>query len=515
MHAAIVRGLIVGALLVSCVSIVRAQQKPAPAAPAAPAGRVETDVTHRSHDYPSGPPYSGVLSADAYPFRDLRNELRNKTTGTYTVTSTGDLFWRFPVAKRIPADIRDLLRNADTTVGNLEGGSSDYPPDRGRDVADLGFDLLAPGEDDSVAGYEARAKYLFPLGVKVPGMGMNLAEARRPVFQETPQGLVAFLHACPGIDLCGDAATATTPGVNPLGLTVWNTVTATQLAQLQGIRDSIMARRNEPDVVVPSAMPPAEPPGRLTLFGQRYMVADKPGDIHYEVNKADEQAQILAVRNAKEISDFVIFHMHAHQNRHSFQHYSMDNYPSDYMRPFLHKLIDNGLDMYVGTGVHTLQGIEIYKGRPIFYNQGNLGRDLIRRSANAATRDNTMSDNSAGALGGMTPTERGERVYYTVSWNEISSTAYIAHTTYKDGRLSEIRLYPVEIGLGQRPWSREHIPQTPSPEKARQILERVQKYSEPFGTRISIENNIGIIRVPPEATVDVGGDLVIPGRGPK
>ena len=51
----------------------------------------------------------------------------------------------------------------------------------------------------------------------------------------------------------------------------------------------------------------------------------------------------------------------------------MDNYPADYMRPFLHKLIDNGLDMYVGTGVHTMQGIEIYKGRPIFYNQGNLG----------------------------------------------------------------------------------------------------------------------------------------------
>ena len=55
---------------------------------------------------------------------------------------------------------------------------------------------------------------------------------------------------------------------------------------------------------------------------------------------------------------------------------------------------------------------------------------------------------------------------------------------------------------------------TPTPEKARSILERIQRYSEPFGTKISIENNIGIIRVPPEATVEVGGDLDIPGWRP-
>ena len=51
-------------------------------------------------------------------------------------------------------------------------------------------------------------------------------------------------------------------------------------------------------------------------------------------------------------------------------------------------------------------------------------------------------------------------------------------------------------------------------EKAREILTKLQKYSEPFGTKISIEDNIEVIRVPPEATVEVGGDLVISGRGP-
>jgi hypothetical protein len=189
--------------------------------------------------------------------------------------------------------------------------------------------------------------------------------------------------------------------------------------------------------------------------------------------------------------------MHAHQNRYSFQQYSHDNYPADFMRPFLHKLIDNGLDMYVGSGNHSMQGIEIYKGRPIFYNQGNVGIDLQR-----------APDSPPGNLTG---TERREP---TAELNFERSVAYMANTSYKDGRLVEIRLYPVDVGLGRRPWSRENIPETPSPEMARSILERIQKYSEPFGTKISIENNIGIIRVPPEATVDIGGDLVIPGRQP-
>ncbi len=142
------------------------------------------------------------------------------------------------------------------------------------------------------------------------------------------------------------------------------------------------------------------------------------------------------------------------------------------------------------------------KGRPIFYNQGNLGVDLVRGLDSPPNAQN------------MTGTERSEqqRAYMQ---GENNSIAYVANTTYKNSRLVEIRIYPVDLGLGARPWSRENIPVTPTPDKARSILEKIQKYSEPFGTTISIENNIGVIRVPPEATVEVGGDLDIPGRRPQ
>lgn len=470
---------------------------PAPGAP-------ESILTNRYNpDYPAGPPYQTIVPAEQMKYRDLAPELRNKMVGTFTVAATGDFHQDYPIAQRMTPQLREVLRSADITVGNFESNIGPDPEFQAKDAANLGYDFLAPGESED---YVTLREMFGAVGIKVAGNGANLADARRPVFKELPQGLTAFIAACPGIDLCGAAATAggrdgPKPGMNPLGLTVWNTVTAQQFEQLRAMRDSMLARRGEADVAVPSADAPPEPAGRLTFLNQRYMIGEKPGTIHYETNPADEQAIALTIRNAKEVADFTIFHMHVHQNRYTFQQYSIDNYPPDFLQPLLHRLIDNGLDMYVGSGNHTMQGIEIYKGRPIFYNLGNLGN-----SVNTGATVQSAPD-------GMTNPERGERLWANW-WTRYGSSAYIAKTTYKDGKLSEIRIYPVDIGLNGGVWSKEHVPTTPSPARARQILEDLQRFSMPFGTKISIESNIGVIRVSPDATVDVGGDLKIPGRQP-
>ena len=94
------------------------------------------------------------------------------------------------------------------------------------------------------------------------------------------------------------------------------------------------------------------------------------------------------MRNAKEYADYAMFTMHSHQNRYAYQAYSQDHYPADFLVELTHKLVDNGMDMYVGHGNHTIAGIEIYKGRPIFYNLGNFsvmrfGADTPRPPATA------------------------------------------------------------------------------------------------------------------------------------
>lgn len=43
-----------------------------------------------------------------------------------------------------------------------------------------------------------------------------------------------------------------------------------------------------------------------------------------------------------------------------------------YQRAFARKLIDSGVDAIIGSHPHVVQGIEIYKGRPVFYSLGNF-----------------------------------------------------------------------------------------------------------------------------------------------
>jgi hypothetical protein len=60
----------------------------------------------------------------------------------------------------------------------------------------------------------------------------------------------------------------------------------------------------------------------------------------------------------------------------------------------------------------------------------------------------------------------------------------LAESHYEKGRLVEVRLYP------------GGIPMMPSPEMAKRVLEKVQRLSQPFGTKIAIEKGVGVIRVP-------------------
>ena len=470
-------------------------------------------------------PYRVTPDPATFQWRDLSLELQNKMTGNFVVASVGDVLWQEPAGKRMSPIVREVLRTADTTFGNLEGylvdrqqwaGSNGYqnnwaPKELARDLADLGFDLMGSGEGDGeLAGQQSTMKILDEVGIKRPGYGPNLSIARQPAFQELPQGRVALVSAFPiGPVASGPIATnksgndgAERWGMNPLRLTQWVTVTDEQLTQLRAIRESILARRTEPDVARPTDLPVDEP-NTLTLLGKNYLVGEKPGEFVYEMNSTDRQAQVLAVRNAKEYADFVMFSMHVHENRYAFQAYSQDNYPANYVRELAHELIDNGLDMYVGHGNHTMQGIEIYKGRPIFYNHGNLAVQRFGSDDSPPNRDN------------LTNIESNEiRDHWLQQF--INLVAFAARTRYEDGKLVEVLIYPLDLGVdtSKTPWSRSSIPQTPSPELAQRILGDLQRFSEPFGTKISIENNIGIIRVSPEETVSVGQDLKIPGRGP-
>ncbi len=48
------------------------------------------------------------------------------------------------------------------------------------------------------------------------------------------------------------------------------------------------------------------------------------------------------------------------------------DYPQKYQRKLAYKMLDSGADAIIGHHPHILQGIETYKGKPIFYSLGNF-----------------------------------------------------------------------------------------------------------------------------------------------
>ena len=178
--------------------------------------------------------------------------------------------------------------------------------------------------------------------------------------------------------------------------------------------------------------------------------------------------------------------IHCHQANYAFQEYSLDNDVPDFLVELAHKAIDNGADLFIGEGVHTLRGVEIYKGKPIFYGIASfISQGIYGIKAEPANPSNTPFTEVENGW-------RGQRYHP----DELEVLLVTAH--FEGGKLAEVQLYPAELGQDmKRPLSRLGIPMTPAPELAQRILAKVQKISKQFGTTISIENNVGVIHVAP------------------
>jgi hypothetical protein len=144
-------------------------------------------------------------------------------------------------------------------------------------------------------------------------------------------------------------------------------------------------------------------------------------------------------------------------------------------------VIDAGADTFLGTGVHVLRGIEIYKGKPIFYGLGEFFRQM-----------------DVIGLSGMGGRGRGDDNSPPIKYESI-----VAVSRFEHGQVSEIRLHPLELTDDVR-MAHRGIPRLASPQMAQRILTRLQKLSAPLGTTITIEGNIGVIR-PRPAGATAGG----------
>jgi poly-gamma-glutamate synthesis protein (capsule biosynthesis protein) len=326
-------------------------------------------------------------------------------------------------------------------------------------------------------------------GLVYAGVGRNLDEARAPRFVETPKGRIGLvgMYSETGGTQSRLAATYRVgvtggrPGLNPINLTRAIVVSPDHLALLKRVRDAVYERRT--DYSNPVRPPAGDSPGAVEFFGTSYKTGSKPGALTYTMNPRDLQENLKAIKNGKEYSDFMIATIHAHQGDSVLQAFLFEDHPPDFLVELAHAAIDNGADAFVGHGPHILRGIEIYKGRPIFYDLGEFFREW-----------DWSCDCNFSPNGDVTQAEsvvRGLEARGVVE--PINYESAITLSRFDKGQLQEVRIYPI-WARQDGSLSRRGLPMTAPPEIAQRILQRLQKLSEPLGTRIAIEGNIGVIR---------------------
>ncbi|RYD94942.1 MAG: CapA family protein [Sphingomonadales bacterium] len=418
----------------------------------------------------------------------------------FTLAAAGDIIYLRPMLATLERDaptLLALLRNADATFGNFEtsvfdiNGFTGSPqaesggtwmmaePAIAAEVKAMGFDIVSHANnhatDWGVEGLYETLRHLDAAGLRRAGSGRSLAAARAPGYLDLPLGRVALVAATStfpamsrGADPLGEVPGR--PGVNAIRTVRSGLVSPDNLRALRQIAG---AAEDKP----------------VTLMGTRYISRPDAGPgvtFSYEINRGDERANVIAVRQAHQNANLAIFSLHNHEPGNASET------PADFAVPLAHNMIDAGADVVIGHGPHQLRGIEIYKGKPIFYSLGNFA--MMNNSLDIAPAD--MYDQYGVAPGSATTPEllqaRNARIFSDPRLYEGA----IAVMRFTGGKVSEIRLHPVDLGVGATGAARG-VPRAADPQVAQRILERLARLSKPFGTDIRIEKGVGVIRVAP------------------
>jgi poly-gamma-glutamate synthesis protein (capsule biosynthesis protein) len=425
--------------------------------------------------------------------------------GHFSLVTIGDLLYSHPVANRPDPELQKVIaitRAGDVTIGNREGMFFDLKTFKGTgygngmlwseaaigpDMKAMGVDMVSMANNHSTdwggEGLSESARLLDSAGILHAGSGRTLADARRAAILDTPKGRVALVSTAStfrpnaGANDGFDGIRPRT-GISLLRTRTIHLVTADQLAQVRALATELAS---------PLAPAPAPDATQVTFDGTIYRLAPRTG-LHYEMDLYDEAALLKAVREAKEKADLVVFTIHAHESPTGVDDDTPD--PPDFLVKLFHEAVDAGADLILGGGPHSLRGIENYKGHVILYGIGAF----FLNGEIKATQETAFSvwPDATGHAPPPAPPERSVRHGGNpASWYD----GMIARTDFVDGNAKEVRLYPLDLG-NTYDRSRRGIPHLADPANARRILTDIERDSRKFGTKITIDGSVGVIRIP-------------------
>jgi poly-gamma-glutamate synthesis protein (capsule biosynthesis protein) len=366
------------------------------------------------------------------------------------ITLTGQSMIRSDIRETAPAAvpaIQELLRG-DVVFTNFEGAVAEKgesihegrgfltPPEALDALSTFGFNLLALSGnhafDLKVPGIQNTIREADKRKIVHAGTGNNLDGAAAPAYLHTAKGTIALIASASGLIAPGAKATSDQPGVNELRVEAGD-------------------KENEATTDLPGA--PANTP-----------------------NPEDAQRILQNIRQARAQADLVIVYQHNHVfGSHSFSTIFTEGMqerlgPNEWLRKWTHAEVDAGADIVVMHGAPLLHGVEIYRGKPIFYDLGNF-------------------------IYNVPPT----LTYIDEPMNWESAVAYVR---FQGGNLLSISFRPIvmnNIGEGQPdvhdPYASNQflhtrgLPSAATGARAGYILERLAELSKPFGTKFDINSD--------------------------
>ncbi len=258
----------------------------------------------------------------------------------------GDIFLQeaLPQSAEL-AEVSALLRSADVAFGNLEtpvstrGTATEkwinmrMSPDLLSDVVDMGFNVLTLANNHmmdfgEVAFYDT-LRFVTDRDLSYVGAGADIDAAWRSEIVSIGETKVAFLGASSTLGP-GAAAAEGSPGVAPIHV-------------------------SESYAIEPSAS------------------LEQPGSAPYVFTRAwreDLERAAAAIESARSEAHLVVLALH--WGVPPFWRSRFQDGLADYQIEVGHALIDAGADVIVGHHPHSLQEVEIYRGKPIFYSLGNF-----------------------------------------------------------------------------------------------------------------------------------------------
>ena len=414
----------------------------------------------------------------------------------------------------------DILRNADVTFTNAEMLFHDFEgspceetggthmrcdPRFIEDLSWAGIDIAAcamnHAYDYTETGVLVNKSNLDKYGIVNAGTGENMTLARAPGYLDSSQGRVALLSATDHVNVpAGRAAEARPdlkgrPGTNMLRVQTNYTVDRETFDSMRSLNEKLGFEKDKE----------AARSGRFPT--QKFLDTDTSfyfgpgvggrGALHFqlgeetsrstEIDQEDWEANLKWIIDASRMADWVLYSFHC-----GFRGATADD-PPDHLIKIAHEAIDNGVDVFIGHGPHRDKGIEIYKGKPIFYSIGDfiLQNDTpVFQPADAYARYGLGWDNTPADF--YDTRSRNQTVAQDINRENWQSA--VATLNWEDGGLKEIQLHPIDLGIGL-PMGQRGRPVLADSEVAQEVLDRYQRCSDRFNTKIERSKGIGIIKV--------------------